>query len=436
MKIYKDKNVFDAALERIEFAFDNFDNLCVSYSGGKDSTVMIQLVEMIAKKKNRKYDVLFIDMEAQYLMTIEHIKTLKNKLENIRDFYWVCLPLSLRNAVSVFEPRWICWEKAKKDKWVREMPEFAINEDNNIFPFFRYAMEFEEFVPEFEKWYSNKYNNSMCGHFVGIRCDESLNRFRTIVSMKKERYKDKPWTTRNKPLEHTYSIYPIYDWRTEDDWIATFKYNLEYNYVYELMYKNGLGIHQQRLCQPFGDDQKNGLDQYRAIEAENWDKLLKRVAGVNFGNIYCRTSALGNITSQKPDHMTWQEWALYLLESIGIYNKKLEKHYAIKIKKFFQYWEEKCGCTMDMIEDEADKKMESLKIVPSWRRVARALERNDFFLTRLSFGETKSDVQYLKEMIYGCNNLYDENSCDSKPLKRLYNKVKEEMEKEKNDEIK
>lgn len=433
MKVYNDKNVFDAAIERIEFAFDNFENLCVSYSGGKDSTVMIQLVEMVAKKRNRKYDVLFIDMEAQYLMTIEHIKTLKNKLECIRDFYWVCLPLSLRNAVSVFEPRWICWEKEKKEKWVREMPEFAINEDNNIFPFFRYAMEFEEFVPEFEKWYSEKYNGSMCGHFVGIRCDESLNRFRTIVSMKKDRLKNKPWTTRNKPLEHTYSIYPIYDWRTEDDWIATFKYNLEYNYVYELMYKNGLGIHQQRLCQPFGDDQKNGLDQYRAIEAENWDKLLKRVAGVNFGNIYCRTSALGNITSQKPEHMTWQEWALYLLESIGIYNKKLEKHYAIKIKKFFQYWEEKCGCTLDMVEDEADKKMESLKIVPSWRRVARALERNDFFLTRLSFGETKSDVKYLKEMIYGCNNLYDENSTDSKPLKRLYNKVREEMENEKNE---
>ena len=293
-------------------------------------------------------------------------------------------------------------------------------------------MEFEEFVPEFEKWYQEK-KGGMCGSFVGIRCDESLNRFRTIVSQKKDRLKDKPWTTRNKPLNNSYSIYPIYDYRTEDVWIATFNNNFEYNYVYELMYKNGLGIHQQRLCQPFGDDQKNGLDQYRAIEAENWDKLLKRVAGVNFGNIYCRTSALGNIKSEKPEHLTWQEWALYLLESIGIYNKKLEKHYAIKIKKFFTYWEEKCGCTLDMIEDEADKKMESLKIVPSWRRVARALERNDFFLTRLSFGETKSDLQYLKDMIYGCNNLYDENSTDSKPLKRLYNKVKEEMENEKNE---
>lgn len=432
MKVYTDKNVYDASIERIEFAFDNFDNLCVSFSGGKDSTLMIQLVNMVAKKKNKKFDVLFIDMEAQYLMTIEHIDSMKNKLECIRDFYWVCLPLSLRNAVSVFEPRWICWEKLKKDKWVREMPEYAINEDNNIFPFFRYAMEFEEFVPEFQKWYQEK-KGGKCGSFVGIRCDESLNRFRTIVSTKKDTLSGFGWTTRNKPLKNSYSLYPIYDYRTEDVWIAIFNNDFEYNYVYELMYKNGLGIHQQRLCQPFGDDQKNGLDQYRAIEADNWDKLLKRVAGVNFGNIYCRTSALGNIKSEKPKHLTWQEWALYLLESIGIYNKKLEKHYAIKIKKFFTYWEEKCGCSLDMIEDEADKKMESLKIVPSWRRVARALERNDFFLTRLSFGETKSDLQYLKDMIYGCNNLYDENSTDSKPLKRLYNKVKEEMEKEENE---
>lgn len=431
MKVYTDKNVFDASLERIEFAFDNFDNLCVSFSGGKDSTLMIQLVDMIAKRKNKQFDVLFIDMEAQYLMTIEHIESLKNKLKTIRDFYWVCLPLSLRNAVSVFEPRWICWEKEKKEKWVREMPEFAINEDNNIFPFFRYAMEFEEFVPEFQKWYQ-EIKGGKCGSFVGIRCDESLNRFRTIVSTKKETLSGFGWTTRNKPLENSYSIYPIYDYRTEDIWTAMFKNDFEYNYVYELMYKNGLGIHQQRLCQPFGDDQKNGLDQYKAIEADNWEKLLKRVAGVNFGNIYCRTSALGNIKSEKPAHLTWQEWALYLLESIGIYNKKLEKHYAIKIKKFFKYWEEKCGCTIDMIEDEADKKMESLKIVPSWRRVARALERNDFFLTRLSFGENKSDLQYLKEMVYGCKNLYDENSTDSKPLKRLYNKVKEEMENEEN----
>jgi hypothetical protein len=83
-----------------------------------------------------------------------------------------------------------------------------------------------------------------------------------------------------------------------------------------------------------------------------------------------------------------------------------------------------------MVEDESDKKMESLKIVPSWRRVARALERNDFFLTRLSFGETKSDLMYLKDMINGCKNLYEKNSSDSKPLAILYDKVKSELEEE------
>lgn len=419
MKLYKDENVFDASLNRIRYAFNNFDNLCVSLSGGKDSSLMIQLVQRIAEEKNRQYDVLFIDMEAQYMLTIEHLIDLKNSLANIRDFYWVSLPLSLRNAVSVFEPRWICWEKAKKDKWVRTYPDFAITEDNNVFDFFQYAMEFEEFVPEFQRWYLNK-NGGMCCSFVGIRCDESLNRFRTIVSTKKETLSGMGWTTRNKPLQNSYSIFPIYDYRTEDVWTAVFKNGFKYNYVYELMFKNGLGIHQQRLCQPFGDDQKNGLDQYKAIEMDNWERLLNRVAGVNFGNIYCRTSALGNIRSEKPKHMSWQEWAMYLLESIGIYNPELEKHYARKIRKFIWYWDVKCGCKLDQIPDEADKHLESDKKVPSWRRIARALERNDFFLTRLSFGETKSDLGYLRSMISSYANLYDEQSTDSKPLKRLY----------------
>lgn len=431
MKIYTDVNVYDASIFRIEYVFNNFNNICISFSGGKDSTLMIQLVESVAKRLNKKYDVLYIDMEAQYLHTIEHIQEIKDNLEHIQDFYWVCLPLSLRNAVSVFEPRWVCWDKKSKEKWVRELPEYSINEDNNIFPFFRFAMEFEEFVPEFTKWYAQE-KGGMCAHFVGIRSDESLNRFRTIISDKKDTLNGYGWTTRNKPLESSYSIFPIYDYRTEDVWTATFKNNFLYNYIYELMFKNGLSIHEQRLCQPFGDDQRNGLDQYKALEPDNWERLLKRVSGVNFGNIYARTSALGNIKSEKPQHLTWQEWALYLLESIGIYNPDLEKHYARKIRKFFQYWDEKCGVTLEDVPDEADKHLEANKRVPSWRRIARALERNDFFLTRLSFGETKSDAEYLYSMISNYENLYSEQETDCKPLKRLYNKIMEEKENEEN----
>ena len=138
-------------------------------------------------------------------------------------------------------------------------------------------------------------------------------------------------------------FYPIYDWRTEDIWGAVSKLNLKFNYIYELMYKNGVSIYEQRLCQPYGDDQKNGLDQFKALEYETWGKVLNRVNGVNFGNIYCKTTALGNIKSCKPNFMSWQEYTVFLLESIGIYNNDLMRHYYKKIKKFMMWHKTKYG---------------------------------------------------------------------------------------------
>lgn len=427
MKIYnEDLNVYDASLERIIYSLEEFENNCISLSGGKDSSVMFQLICREAQRLNKKIDVLFIDMEAQYLITIEHINELIEKYSDVVENFWhICLPLSLRNAVSIFEPRWICWDEKVEEKWIRELPVNSNNINNNIFEFYNYGMEFEEFVPEFEKWYEDS-RNGKCAHYVGIRSDESLNRWRTIASTKKTTYNNLQWTTFNKSTERSYSIYPIYDYKTQDIWTCVAKEDLLYNYVYELMYKNGVSIHEQRLCQPYGDDQKNGLDQYKSIEHHNWEKLLKRVSGVNFGNIYCRTSALGNIKSEKPEHLTWQEWACFLLESIGIYNEDLMKHYAVKIRNFIKYWEEKGGCPLEQIPDEADKKMESLKVVPSWRRIARALERNDFFMSRLSFTQTKSDIIYLESMISKYNNVLDVENTDSKPLKREFLKLKGE----------
>ena len=195
--------------------------------------------------------------------------------------------------------------------------------------------------------------------------------------------------------------------------------------IYEKMYKNNLGIHQQRLCQFFGDDQRGSLDQIRVLEPETWEKCLERMAGVNFGNIYARTSLLGNIKSEKPEHMSWQEYTVFLLESLGLYAPELRDHYVGKINKFIEWYCINEGYTIETIPDYADKKLESQKKVPSWRRIARAVERNDFWMSRLSFGETKKDKELLKEMKqkYQSNLIKIENT-DSKPLQR----VAEELE--------
>ena len=250
-----------------------------------------------------------------------------------------------------------------------------------------------------------------------------VNAIPTIVSDKKERYKDKPWTTRlkiNNNPTNVYNFYPLYDWRTEDIWGCVAKYDWQYNMIYEKMYKNNVGIHQQRLCQFFGDDQRGSLDQIRVLEPETWEKALQRMAGVNFGNIYARTSLLGNINSEKPEHMTWQEYSVFLLESLGLYAPELRDHYYRKIRKFLDWYDKTENIRVCDVPDFADKKLESSKKVPSWRRVARAIERNDFWMGRLGFGETKSDKKLLVEMrLKYKSNLIKEENTNSKPLKRV-----------------
>ena len=421
-KKYLEKNVLDAAFERLEIIFNNFDNIYFSVSGGKDSSVMVQLANIVAKKCNKKFDVLFIDLEAQYKKTIEHVETLK-KLSQIRDFYHIALPIALRNAVSILQPKWICWEEESKHLWVRDMPKDSININNCPFEWFKKGEEFEEFIVQFADWYYKKYKGKVaCG--IGIRTDESLNRFRTIAFQNhKITYKNYNWTTKIKVNEKyidVYNFYPIYDWSAEDIWGAVSKLDLEFNYIYEMMYKNGLSIYEQRLCQPYGDDQRNGLNQFKALEYDTWSKVLNRVNGVNFGNIYCKTTALGNIKSCKPDFMNWQQYAIFLLESIGIYNRDLMLHYYRKITKFIIWHRNKYGIDIQNIPDFADCGLENQRKVISWRRIARAIEKNDFYLRRLSFSQTKTDDAELRRLIHKWDNLLNKETVTTdKYLKKV-----------------
>ena len=159
----------------------------VSFSGGKDSSVLLQLVLKVAKEKDKlPVTVLHIDFEAWYSATVKHLTEMMIQPEV--NAYWVCLPMNLRNSVSVFDSQWQCWDPTKKEKWVREMPNYpCVISDEKYFPFWRYGMEFEEFIIHFGKWFSEG-KKTAC--LVAIRSNESLNRFRTI---KKYAERDLSW---------------------------------------------------------------------------------------------------------------------------------------------------------------------------------------------------------------------------------------------------
>lgn len=375
-------DVLEAAKQRIAWTFDNFERVYLSFSAGKDSTVMIHLVMDEAIKRGRKIGILLVDLEAQYKLTMDHaLQTVEHYKEHI-ELYWCSLPIVLRNAVSVYEPKWLAWDPDKREAWVRQPPECAVTA-HDYFPFFHPGMEFEEFVPLFGEWYAQ---GQSCACFVGIRTDESLNRFRTICQSKKTTKDGKRWTS--LVTENVFNVYPIYDWKTDDIWVWHFKNpEASYNKLYDMMHKAGLKPSQMRICQPYGDDQRRGLWLFHLIEPETWSKIIARVNGANGGALYMQE--WGNINGYrgvtKPPGHTWKSFAMLLVNSMP---PQSQEHYRNKILLFEKWWMDR-GYP-DGIPDEAAYEMEAARKAPSWRRVCKSLLRNDYWGKGMGFSQHKS----------------------------------------------
>jgi predicted phosphoadenosine phosphosulfate sulfurtransferase len=384
-------DVLQAAKERIAWTFDTFPKVYLSGPSGKDSGVMMHLTCQEARRRGRKVGVLYVDLEGQYASTIAFVQEMFRLYADVIDPHWVALPLHLRNAVSMAQPYWVCWDPEAREQWIREPPPVA-TVDGTRYPFYvppwtnkegkRCAQEFEEFVEFFGHWYGG---DEATACLVGIRTGESLNRWRAIARDRKSRLEGKAWTAwKGGGL---FNVYPIFDWATEDVWTYYGKTKLPYPPLYDAMYKAGLSIHLMRICQPYGDDQRRGLAMWHVIEPETWNKVVARVVGANYGAIYAgkRGNILGNghVTLPK-SHPTWESYVRFLLDSLPAGERE---HFENKIAVHRQWWREKRG--MEMI-DEAPYDVEAKRKAPTWRRVAKTILLNDRMCRRLGFSQQRS----------------------------------------------
>jgi predicted phosphoadenosine phosphosulfate sulfurtransferase len=380
-KIMLGETVLEAARARIHWLFDTFERLCVSFSGGKDSSVMLHLVASIARERGRTFSVLFVDWEVQFSDTIDHVVRMAELYQDvIEPFYWVALPMRTVNGLSQHQPEWVAWEPGAE--WVRQPPARAIV-DPEFFPFYRHAMTFEEFVVDFANWFAQAARAAV---LIGIRSDESLNRARAIFSTRKLRHsRDKPWTTQGASGLYC-NAYPIYDWKMQDIWTFHARTGLPYNSLYDLMYQAGVAMNGMRVCEPFGPEQRKGLWLYHVLEPETWARACRRVAGAASGARYARqvSDFYGYRTLSKPPAHDWKSYALFLLDSMP---QRTAEHYRNKIAIYLRWYQSR-GYPQD-IPDEQPGDTGS-KDIPSWRRICKTLTTNDFWCRRLSFSPTRA----------------------------------------------
>ncbi|MCL2538538.1 MAG: DUF3440 domain-containing protein [Alphaproteobacteria bacterium] len=419
MKIYLNQNVLDAALSRIKYCFDNFDNVLVAFSGGKDSGVLIELCHDYARQHGlvHKMAMYHVDYEAQYEKTTEYVTETFDRMDDIRRF-WLCLPISAQCAVNMRNPGiWYPWNPDEQSIWVRPLPQrdFVVHEKNVPFKFNPGVSDYE-MQEAFCKWFSKTYGKTAV--LIGIRTDESLNRFRVIASSRRVNvYKDKPWIL-GVGDGLTFKAYPIYDWSSEDIWVANAKFGYKYNRLYDLMYQAGVKLENMRVASPFNDCAITALKLYKTIEPDTWARLVGRVNGVNFAGIYGGTTAMGWRNIKLPRGYTWKQYCSFLLDTL---DKPLRQNYEKKLQTSIRFWQYKGGALSDKTIAELKKSKHAhgnkgkvsrtsnkdvitfpeypddlditdFKSVPTYKRMCICILKNDYFCKYMGFAATKEET--------------------------------------------
>ena len=120
----KGENVYQLVQKRLKFLFNEFDNIYVSFSGGKDSGVLLNLCIQYIREHNldRKIGVYHMDYEAQYQMTTEYVEQTFRENQDILEIYHVCVPFKVVTCASMFQTYWRPWDESMHAHWVRPMP--------------------------------------------------------------------------------------------------------------------------------------------------------------------------------------------------------------------------------------------------------------------------------------------------------------------------
>ncbi|MDR0510234.1 MAG: DUF3440 domain-containing protein [Rikenellaceae bacterium] len=421
--------VLEATTRRLDLLFEEFDNIYVSFSGGKDSGVLLNLCldHIRSRSLKRRIGVFHIDYEVQYGMTTDYVdRTLAANGDTI-DVYRICVPFKVPTCTSMYQSYWRPWEEEKRELWARPMPEGVLTRER--FPFYRDDMWDYEFQERFSQWLHEQVGARRTACLVGIRTQESFNRWLAIHSSRNYRnYRGLDWTS--EVGDNVYNAYPIFDWKTTDIWTANGTFHWDYNRLYDLYYRAGVPLDKQRVASPFLSTAQENLRLYRVIEPDTWGRMIGRVNGVNFAGIYGGTTAMGWSSIRLPQGHTWRSYMYFLL---GTLPEETRQGYIDKLETSIRFWRERGGVlSCETIEklraagvkfevmpdtnyktDKRPVRMEYLddvdiaefREIPTYKRMCVCILKNDHLCKYMGFSQTKHEMARRKNIMEKYRNI-------------------------------
>ncbi len=427
MKTYLKENVYEATWQRLNYIFSKFDHVVIAFSGGKDSGVLLEIVYQYYKicQIDVKVSVYHLDYEGGYNHTLEYVNRCMGKYPEFT-YYHICLPISASCGVSMYQSSWLPWDPENKELWLNQPSEQAITLENHPFDFFEIGMKDYLFQKKFSRWLHQKEKSKRTAVLVGLRAQESLNRYVTVtrentVTMFGEiRYSFRVY-------HNIFNFYPLYDWNIEDIWTAYGKFGWDYNKLYDLYYQAGVSFGDMRVANPFHECGIHALKLYKAIEPNTWGKMIGRVNGVNFGAIYGQSKAVGYRQVTLPKGQTWKQYVNFLLQTLP---KETREIYVKKFKRSKEYWIKKGGAlSVNLVEQLREARVPFIdlgepqnnrnyktayrwikfseypdelpvtqtRLVPSYKRMCITILKNDTSCRYMGFAQTKDELQKKKE---------------------------------------
>lgn len=314
-------DVLTAAKKRIRNIFSNGVPVSVAFSGGKDSLCLAGIIEELVLDGSIDPSLLtvqFIDEEAIFPCIERTVKEWRLRFLSMgAKFEWYALEVKHFSCLNSLEndESFICWDRTKKDVWIRQPPKFAIRNH----PAHRARRE------TYQQFLERRNRGSL--EVTGVRVYESIQRLKNFSNKRGNLNK----------------LEPLYDWKDKDVWLYLKRRQIEIPSIYLYLYQSGQRVNRLRVSQFFSIDTVGSLVKMNEYYPNLMEKICAREENAYLVAMYWDSEMFGRTTrtrSEIEDKKDYKKLCYEILRNPSDRFDTPKKRYIFsQYKKQFLKWE-------------------------------------------------------------------------------------------------